>query len=87
MIFPAYCRDLSTGGTVYIPRRDGFSPQVHAYMLPVKVETQAEIQALPTNQEKFMALKTKGWVFLNKEEKELYQQLKLSFSKSDVESI
>lgn len=78
MQFPAYCTDRQTLGLVYVSQKSRFSPNQHIYVRPVEMETVEEIKALPSNHDQYMALKAKGWLNLNKEERQLYQALKLT---------
>ena len=77
MQFPAYCTDKQTQGLVYVSQKSRFSPAQHIYVRPVEMDTMAEIKALPSNHDQYMALKAKGWLNLNKEERQMYQTQKL----------
>lgn len=86
MIFPAFCTDKQTEGLVYIANANRFKSHQHEYVRPVEIQTLEEIKSTSSSDyDIYMALKSKGWKLLNKEERALYQKLKLNFQ--TVESI
>lgn len=78
MQFPAYCTDKDTGGLVYVPSKKKYSGSQHIYVTPIELETLEHIKETATSDfDVFMGLKAKGWLHLNKAERELFQALKL----------
>lgn len=79
MKFPAYCKDKDTKALIYISKDTRFKPHQHEYVRPIEMETLEEIESKASNDhDVFMALKSKGWSNLTREERVLYQQLKLT---------
>lgn len=87
--FPAYCINLDAKRDsrdkeapdarflVLVRREKDFMPGVHEYVRPQIHETMEQIVSKATPHDQFMALKAKGWTNLNKQERALFQELKL----------